>query len=545
MKFCQLPRQRISEHRLIIALSVYFAAAYNLTFWAYAYNNIEPSGVLAVLFLLSLPTIVITAKYLLFNLVLLPYSFKPIAIFFMLIASAVNYFAFNFGVIINADMIQNTVETTPREAADLITFSLVLWVIISGVLPALVLARTVIIYPQTRKKLVITRLVRSVAALAVIALIALLLSKQYAFYGRNHGEARLHLQPENSIYAVIHYAQIQAAANRKFVVFDPNPQHKPYPDDLKTVIVLVLGETARTENFSLNGYSRNTNPLLSKQDVISFSDVHSTGTATAVSVPAIFSHKTREEYSASDAKYEQNMLDILQLAGWKVLWLENNDGCKGVCARVERVYFDPAQKSPLCDGIYCYDEIMLERLATELEQLGENTLIVLHQIGSHGPTYYRRYPPEFKVFNPTCDTAQLQECAVENIVNTYDNTIVYTDFVLSRVIEMLEGYPQHEAGMVYVSDHGESLGENGIYLHGLPYKIAPKSQKTVPLIVWMNEQMKKEDHIDYDCLRQRIDTPLSHDFIFHTMIGWAETHSVIYDPKRDFLDPCRTVPLPR
>jgi lipid A ethanolaminephosphotransferase len=164
-------------------------------------------------------------------------------------------------------------------------------------------------------------------------------------------------------------------------------------------------------------------------------------------------------------------------------------------------------------------------------------LIVLHQMGSHGPAYHKRYPPAFRTFAPTCESSQLDACTEAEIGNTYDNTIRYTDHFLAEVIELLRANDaRFETAMVYLSDHGESLGEAGLYLHGLPYLIAPDTQTHVPLILWFGSNNRD---VDVDAVRQLRDLPLSHDNLFHTLLGLFEVGTEIYDADKDILQQAR------
>ena len=109
-------------------------------------------------------------------------------------------------------------------------------------------------------------------------------------------------------------------------------------------------------------------------------------------------------------------------------------------------------------------------------------------MGSHEPAYYKCYPESFNTFKPACNSLELSSCTNKEINNAYDNAIFYTDYFLSHVISLLkENTPKFEITMFYISDHGESLGESGLYLHGMPYIFAPDSQTKVPLIVWASE----------------------------------------------------------
>ena len=235
------------------------------------------------------------------------------------------------------------------------------------------------------------------------------------------------------------------------------------------LVVLVVGETARAANFSLGGYPRETNPRLAELPIVYFDDVSACGTTTAVSVPCMFSPYGRKAYSDAKAKSHESLLDVLQRTGVSVLWRDNNSGCKGACERVPQHEGRALRHPDFCAGDACFDEVLLEGLPAWIDALAGDGLVVLHQQGSHGPAYHERSPAAFKRFTPECADAAVESCSRESIVNAYDNTILYTDFVLSRLIALLEREAERfDVAMLYVSDHGESLGENGLYLHGLP-----------------------------------------------------------------------------
>ena len=495
--------------------------------------------------MLSIPLVIFTLLYMTFSILLLPYVGKPLLILILLISAGVNYLTYQFGVFIDADMVRNTFETNPGEVKDLITFRSVLWFVVLGVLPSVWLAKAKITFRPFGKEL-LHRLKYIGLLLLCVILFTPFVYKQYASFGRNNNQVRRLVIPLNYIYATYRYFQIEHQNKRPFTRLDAEAAHVPYPDEEKTVFILILGETARAKNFSLNGYPRETNPLLKKQDIVNFRHVRSAGTATAFSVPAIFSFTPRSDFDPTDAKYTENLLDLLQQTGYEILWKENDNGCKGVCQRIPNQIMDVKDKR-FCDGTYCHDEILLEGLEDYLANLkSDHAFIVLHTIGSHGPTYFRRYPPQFKKFTPTCDTEEIQTCTQEQIVNTYDNTILYTDYIVSSAIDILKKFPTYESGLMYVSDHGESLGENGVYLHGLPYAIAPEEQTTIPMVVWMSDVMKKSDHLDYECLKKKAaEGKFSHDNLSHSLLSLMEVDSKVYNPKLDIFESCRLDPLPR
>jgi lipid A ethanolaminephosphotransferase len=307
----------------------------------------------------------------------------------------------------------------------------------------------------------------------------------------------------------------------------------------KFVFVMVVGETARAEQFSLNGYKRETNPELMKMaELYNFSDVEACGTDTAESLPCMFSHLDRNSYSRNEAFKHENILDILQRTGVNVFWLDNNSGSKGVADRIPTISLSHEKNAALCSAEECFDEIILERLDRLLAQNQGDMLLVLHQKGSHGPSYYKRSPAGFKRYQPECTQDNVQDCEQQSIINAYDNTIVYTDHFLARLIRRLtqENYP---TAMLYASDHGESLGENNIYLHGLPFSIAPGQQTHIPMIFWGSAPFMRDKGVDTVALKNRLNDHYSHDNLFHTLLGVFEVRTEIYKPGLDILNKSR------
>ena len=517
----------------------------NLSLWRYIATHLEIHGFSSIAFAISYPLLVFGVVWLVLSLVAFPYITKPLLTVLILVSCVANYWMYHYGIYIDSDMIRNVFETNNREAMDLVTIKLLLWVLLTGIFPVMLLWMTKIRYSSLLKE-IMGRFFAVTACVIIIAIIAAVFFKEHASFGRNHHRMVRLVSPINYINGTIKYFRKETLRNRQFEILDGQARLAPYADPYPTVFILIVGETARAENFSLNGYPRPTNPQLEKERILNYPNAYSCGTATAISVPCMFSSLPRTKFDASEAKITQNLLDILASAGYEILWRENDDGCKGVCARVKTDYFDASKLVGFCDGKSCFDEVMLDDLDDYLRTVTKDTFIVLHTIGSHGPTYYQRYPSTFKKFMPTCDTSDLKSCTQEQIQNTYDNTILYTDHVVAETIRILKQFPYFESGLMYVSDHGESLGENNIYLHGMPYSIAPENQKRVPMILWMSDNMVKYDHLDYVCLqKEAAKNTYSHDNLFHSMLGLMEVNSKLYDPKLDIFDKCRKKPLPK
>jgi lipid A ethanolaminephosphotransferase len=308
-----------------------------------------------------------------------------------------------------------------------------------------------------------------------------------------------------------------------------------------TLFVLVVGETARSHNFSLNGYARPTNPELAKRGVISFPDAVSCGTSTEVSLPCMFSPYGRRHYDEEKILTHQSVLHVLARAGVQVLWRDNQSGCKGVCDGLPVDQLDHAGIAPFCTGDHCFDEVLLSGMDQVLRDRKGNLLVVMHQLGSHGPAYFRRYPAAFDKFQPACQSEDLRLCSEAEIVNAYDNSLLYTDFFLAKVIDFLDqAQKTHDTAMLYVSDHGESLGEGGLYLHGMPYAIAPDVQTHVPFVVWMSQAFRSDFGIDEQCLRDQAKTQqASHDQLFPSLLAIFGVQTAVYDRKFDLFAPCR------
>jgi lipid A ethanolaminephosphotransferase len=306
------------------------------------------------------------------------------------------------------------------------------------------------------------------------------------------------------------------------------------------LVLLVVGETARAANFSLGGYARSTNPLLQQRDIYYFNNVQSCGTSTAVSVPCMFSDLPRAEFKVSVADRRDTVLDILQRAGLQVNWIDNQSGCKKVCARVPHEAAEPYH--PLsCAAGECLDDTLLHALDAQLPGVARDALLVMHAMGSHGPTYFRRVPPHMVKFRPTCATQRIETCSDEQIVNAYDNSIAYTDYVLAGLIDRLAANAERvDSVLLYVSDHGESLGENGLYLHGQPYMIAPALQKHVPMLLWFSSRAMPRLGLDAACLRSKLGAAASHDNLSHTLLGLLDVSTSVYRAPLDLLRDCRS-----
>ncbi|MDP3887509.1 phosphoethanolamine transferase, partial [Hydrogenophaga sp.] len=349
-----------------------------------------------------------------------------------LVSSAIaGYYMDQYGVVIDRDMIANMIETNPDELAGLISAKLVIRIILLGIIPSIIVFKFA---PKASNFIQGLKVRLWLGALLIALCIASILpfTADFASFVREHRITRLYANPLGFTYSLISYGQSQFKRKTVYVVkHTAEDAKKLFHLGNKKLIIMVVGETARADRFSLNGYSRETNPQLKKLDVVSFKNVSSCGTATKVSLPCMFSNLGRSNYDESQAFQQENVLDVLAEYGVQVLWRDNNSDSKGVATRIPYQNFKSPTLNPVCDT-ECRDIGMLSGLDQYIKSHeGKDILIVLHQMGNHGPEYYRRYPENFRRFQPMCMTGELGDCTKQEVDNAYDNAILYTDYFLA------------------------------------------------------------------------------------------------------------------
>lgn len=526
--------------------SVFLVAGYNFSFWKVFFGATGGFGLAQLPLQIGMFFLIVLVFSACLSVLNFRYVLKPILIALFIVTAVASYFMDQYGTAIDWSMIQNVAETDAREGMELFTWKMIFTVALLGIFPAVLLGYSKVQYPPIKRHLV--QLGGSVLASLTIATVLLFLFyKGLAPTLREHRELRFLLTPTNYIQAVNGYFKRKWAAP---IVVSPLGTDASKGalwanNSRRTVTVIIVGETARAMNFSLNGYIRDTNPLLSRQPgLVNFSQVQSCGTATAVSVPCVFSALGRNQYSNRKAQSQEGLLDVLKHADFDVRWLDNNSGCKGVCDRIK--YEDlsrPVASDPLCNTEDCYDEKLLRDIPQIIKNTSKDLVIVLHQKGSHGPSYWKRYPKQFAKFGPVCETNELASCSTESITAAYDNTILYTDFIISKAITILENSGAEDGvdtALLYFSDHGESLGEKNMYLHGAPYIISPPEQRHVPLMLWLSDSFRTRFHLDESCLAARSNQEFSHDNVFHSTLGMLAVNTAVYNPKLDIFHACKT-----
>lgn len=522
---------KIKESNLIHLTSIILTLFYNIALFRNFFTD-YPLNIITVIYAISLVLIIFLLIDIILTLLCFRFTIKPILISILLISSITSYFMNTYNVVIDASMIQNAFATNTNEALDLFNIKLLAYLLILGIFPSYFVYRVPILH-QPLHKTIYTKIKITLLAIVVIISQLLIFGKFYSSFFREHKSIRYYTNPVISMYSSFKFINKKFNIDSKTLIHIGHDSKISKSDIERELVIFVIGETARADRFSLNGYTKQTNPLLESEGVYSFTNVTSCGTSTAISVPCIFSHINADQFDESTAHNTENILDILQSTGVNVLWRDNNSDSKHVALRVPFEDFRTTDKNPVCD-IECRDVGMLSGLSDYIEKKKEgDILIVLHQMGNHGPAYFKRYPKDFEKFKPTCKTKQLEDCSLTEIGNTYDNAILYTDYFLSQTIQLLKKYDdEFETSMIYISDHGESLGENGIFLHGLPDFMAPTAQKHVGAIFWFGENF---EDVNYNVLSLKKSTPFSHDNFFHTLLGIFEVESNIYNKEKDMI----------
>lgn len=512
---------------LLFLISLFYSTYYNFIFLNKLYNN--GFSLINIFFVWLL---IISLIFSFLSILLFKRFFKAFLIILFISSSITYHFMEKYGIFVDSSMIKNLFETDFKEASEFITLSLIKEIIISGIIPSLI----IYIIPIKYENGFIRILFKKLKYLSIAFLISLasffLISDQLISLFRSKKELRYYIIPSNYISSLIKFSKKKLKKKQSTISIG---------DDIRIenkeplFVILVVGESVRSKNWGLSGYKRNTNPLLSRvKNLFNFIDVSSCGTDTETSLPCMFSIYGRKNYNESKIKNTQSLLNVLNKGGVDVVWIDNQSGDKGVAKGL--TYIETKRRREFCVYDRCFDEILIEEAKDILIKKTKNTLLVLHMIGNHGPAYFKRYPSEFEYFKPTCKTEDLSKCSKEEIINTYDNIIRYTDFVIYKLINFLSNEKRNSL-LIYISDHGESLGEKGIYLHGIPYLIAPEEQKKIPFVIWFSEKYLKM--YKKECIINKTKEKISHDNLFHIILGLFEAKTSIYDRKMDFLRDCR------
>ena len=537
MSFIKLPQYfwQLSSSRFNFIYALFVMAAYNIPFINAVYEK-DRSFVAAALIVVCIFLVLNIALSVLFIRPLV----KPLAIVFCLLNASALYFMNAYGVVIDKIMLMNVIQTDVYEVADLLNLKMALYLILLGIIPSYLIYKTDIAFKPLKADVqgkLTQGLIFALVAGGIIG--GGLLHNPDTL--KEHKHLKNALIPVNYIGAVISVVKIKAKYwGIELKTISEGARMLPQKEGSKpALIVVVIGESARDASFSLSGYERPTNEPLAKyaDELVYFDNFYSCGTATAVSLPCIFSPYPRKKFEPESERYTENVLDVISRAGYKLLWRENNTDCKDNCNRIEQERF--------CNVKECPDEILLTDFAEKVRSFDRPALVVLHQRGSHGPLYALRYPKEFEIYRPVCRREFLQDCTLDELRNTYDNTVYYTSHMLARTIDELKALSdEYDTAFFFTSDHGESLGENGVYLHSAPYDEAPDVQKHIPAMFWFSEGYAEANGLDIDCVRKIRSEAFSHDNVFHTLLGMSRVETPFYDRGLDILARCRKCLLP-
>lgn len=531
-----LRRPVIATETLLIAVSVYFTLFSNGAFW----RNVIVAPVVQWRLALALFVIITTLHALLLGLVAHRRYVRPLLAVLILVTAFATYYMSSYGVYLDSDMVRNVLHTDAKESSELLSWRLLLPLLFAA-LPMALLWR-VELKRNTFKRAALIR-AGFLGAMAVLTTLAAMASFQdLSSLIRNRREVRYLVTPANYVVSLARVltATPPGAKPPRIAIGEDARQLPAAMGRKPRLLVIVVGETARAANWGLNGYQRQTTPELAQRDVINFSDMSACGSSTEVSLPCMFSPFGRHDYDQQKIRSHQSLLHVLNHAGLGVLWRDNQSGCKGVCEGLPTQFMDHSPDPALCNSNRCLDEILLSAWGKALGAANGDQVMVLHQLGNHGPNYFERYPPAFRRFEPECLSNELGQCERQSIINAYDNALLYTDHVLARAIDQLKQDSSRDTALIYVSDHGESLGEKGLFLHGVPYAIAPSEQLHVPMVMWFSPGFARSSGLDVQCLRQEAGKPASHDNLFPSVLGLMDVQTRIYDRQRDLFAACRT-----
>lgn len=509
-----------SATKFILIFAVLNGVLYHLPLYSFAVKDLAPLTLPSTLTLLTLFVLVMLLTVLAMFLFALVSQrlLKPLAMLIVFSNAFALYFIQTYQVILDKAMMGNVFNTNTAEAGSYLSFSFLWHVLLFGVLPAWLISRITIRH--------VSRL-RTLAALTIsffVGIGCLYGNAQSWLWIDKHGrQLGGMILPWSYVINAARYQTEKSMQSRELELL-PAAQHSAQE---KTVVVLVIGESARAANFSLYGYARDTNPLLQKAGVTAIRNAHACSTYTTASLQCMLSHVDTGNKLFHN---HEALPSYLQRSGIATIWLTRNWGEPPLKVHT---YLRDTDIRSTCTGSHCdYDEVLLTGLQQRIANMeSDKVFVVLHQSGSHGPDYYNHYPADGERFMPVCRSVQLQDCTPDTVTNAYDNTILYTDKFLSGAIDVLRAMPNTRTMMMYISDHGESLGEYGLYLHGTPNSLAPDVQKDIPYIVWMSDAFRQHKTLAADMALAN--AKHAQQTVFHSIMGAFDLRSDIYDPKLD------------
>jgi len=491
-----------------LLLSLVNLLLFHLPFFKYVSANVE-ADFNGFLITAGLAVLIFALNFLVSYLVifLCRTAGKVIAGITFIISSVTLYFINTYDVIVDDTMMGNVFNTNYSEATSYFCLAAVLYVLFLGAVPCVLTIIAKINYGSVKRFFT-----NILIALAIVVAVAFGNMSNWPWIDKHAPVIGSLLMPWSYTVNAVRYKLGEAERNRKEILL-PDASIR---DDEKAVVVLVIGESDRRDHFSLYGYERQTNPLMSQIPDLKAFPAKSAATYTTAGVKAIL------DYQQTDSLYEI-LPNYLFRTGADVVWRASNWGEPPLhvskYSKIEDLS-DAPNDGPL------YDQLLFDGVDAQILSSNKNkVLLVLHTSTSHGPSYYLKYPPQFEKFTPVAKSVEMSKCPRQEIVNAYDNTILYTDYLFAGLISTLKDVASQgwKCCAIFVGDHGESLGENDLYMHGVPISIAPKEQYEIPFIVWSS---------DPSC-QPKADGEISQYHVFHTVLDFLHIDSAVYDKELD------------
>lgn len=539
----------MSVEQVVLAVSLFWALSANRAFLGSALQDRVASDPSTWRFAAAMVVAITALNAVLLGLVASRRTVKPLVAVLLVLTAGVGHYMSTYGVFLDPSMLRNVLRTDVAEASELMSTALFVDVVLHAGLPLLLL-RHVRIPKRPWRRAIGVRIAFLAGVAAVLAGSVLSVFQPLSSLMRNHEELRYLITPANLVWSSVRVAIVETrgvTVSRRPIGLDAAPGMSWAARRKPLVLVLVIGESARAASWGLNGYERHTTIELSHLPIVDFEDVTACGTNTEVSLPCMFAPVGRRDYDEARIRGQESLLHVAARAGVVVHWRDNQSGCKGVCEGLPNDMVSSANAPGSCGEGRCLDEGLIDDLGRRLASVQGTQLWVLHMLGNHGPSYFRRYPTSYAHYLPECHEDELRRCSTEQIVNSYDNALRYTDHVLASAITGLREHAATvDSALVYVSDHGESLGEHGLFLHGVPYAIAPAQQTRVPMVFWRSDGFEQGAGLRQDCLmptlRAQAARPLAHDQLFHTVLGLLDIRTELYEASLDLAHGCRASP---
>lgn len=487
-------------------LSAFTLAAYHIPFFRLVLDKIE-GGFNGVLITAGLAVLMLALNHFFYYLVLYTGRFVGRCILaFTFVADAISlYFINSYEVLITDSMMGNVFNTQFSEASGFFSLAAVLYVLFLGVIPCIFIFAAKTDFGSFKRFMANIGL-----ALGLAVGIAFVNIQNWPWIDRNSTELGSLLMPWSYTVNTVRFYNGEKKRNQKEILL-PDAQ---ISNDSKDVCILIIGESARRDHFSLYGYEKPTNPLLAEDDVTALI-ANSAATYTTAGVKAILDHQPT-------GKLYEILPNYMYRTGVDVIWRTSNWGEPPV--HIEKYHTVRDLKKMYPDADDRYDGILLTGLKEEImSSEKDKILVILHTNTSHGPTYNKKYPAEFERFTPVCTTVEMSKANPQELMNAYDNSVLYTDYLIHSAIEILKEIPDRRACMLYVSDHGESLGEGNLYMHGVPMSIAPKEQVEIPFIVWTSIDAAEVKELD----------EVGQYHVFHSVMDFLGVESPVFDEDKN------------